>query len=118
MSDRKLGAIQENLDTSRGSGYVVGATREERHDVVIETIHLELVEVGVEGDAREVLARVRLDLRVARLAHVVLPRLLEGALVLLRRRLQHELCAEDVAQFRSVSVPAACTQNEKTSRYM
>lgn len=68
-------AVEENLNTAGRAGNVVGTTAHQRDDVVIELVHLELLQVRFEGDLGVVVALGRRDLRRLVLRHVVDPRL-------------------------------------------
>ena len=105
--DGDLLSVEEHLDALGGGGHVVGPPREQRHRVLVQRIHAELGQVGVEGDAREVVSGLVLDLGVVRLAHVVVPRLLEVPLLVLAGSLNRELCGENVAQLGAIAVPTS-----------
>ena len=75
---RQLLPVQHDLDPSTGAGDVVRAAGQQRHNVLVQLLHVELGQVGLEGHVGEVLAVKVLDLGLRRLGHVVLPGLQEN----------------------------------------
>lgn len=68
--------VEQDLHPLAGTGHIVSSAGEQRHDVLVQLLHLELCQVGLEGHTGEVVAVEELDLGLRRLSHVVLPRLM------------------------------------------
>mmetsp|Transcript_34615 Transcript_34615/g.112611 ORF Transcript_34615/g.112611 Transcript_34615/m.112611 type:complete len:515 (-) Transcript_34615:404-1948(-) len=103
-------AVEVDLAAAvRGGGHVVGAAPHDAGDVGLQGGHGEALEVGVEGDLREVrgLALDGLDGGRVALGHVVLPNLFVRLLRVRVRGLDDELGGENVGKLGSVSVAAA-----------
>lgn len=108
VGDPESLSVQEHAHVGSG-GRVVRAASEQTHRVAVERLHAELVEVGHERDAREVLLPADwIHFRLAGLVHIARPDLLEPLAVLVRARLHLEARWEDVAQLRAEPVAAAC----------
>ena len=99
-----------HLYTPGAGRNVVSSPGEQRDGVVVQRLHVELGQVGLEGDAGVVLARGVLDPVILGLAHVVLPRLAELESLparVLGGRLHRELLGEHVTQLGAVAVATA-----------
>mmetsp|Transcript_21101 Transcript_21101/g.49114 ORF Transcript_21101/g.49114 Transcript_21101/m.49114 type:complete len:214 (-) Transcript_21101:423-1064(-) len=89
---------------ARGPGDVVDTLGQQGDDVVVQTGHPELGEVGLEGDARKRLLLGGRDLRLAFRMHVLRKDLPE--LVLPIASLHYKLRGEDIRQLGPVAIPA------------
>lgn len=91
---------------------VVDTLHEESLGVIVQTLHVEALEVRIKGDLGVIIALlVVLDCRLAALAHVVCPSLLVDALaikVALVGRFHDEFGGVDVGQFSTVAISTTC----------
>jgi len=70
---RQLLPVEHDLDPAAGAGDVVRPAGQQRHKVLVQPLHVELGQVGLEGHAGEVVTVKVFDPGVGRLGHVVLP---------------------------------------------
>ena len=98
-----------HLDTlAQNACQVVHPPAHQRHRVVLERLHAELGEVGLEGDASPVVGGLAVgDLGRLLDRHVGAEDLAVAATACPVARLDHELGGEDVGQLGSVAVPAS-----------
>lgn len=65
--------VEHDLDPAAGAGDVVCPAGQQRYNVFVQLLHVELGQVRLEGHAGEVIAVKVFDPGVGRLGHVVLP---------------------------------------------
>ena len=102
-------AVEEDLGVLADvTGGVVHALAHQRHGVLLQAGHVELLEVGLERDARPVIRGLALgDHRGALLGHVVAEHLAVATLAGPVARLDDKLLAEDVGELGAVAVATA-----------
>mmetsp|Transcript_34625 Transcript_34625/g.112674 ORF Transcript_34625/g.112674 Transcript_34625/m.112674 type:complete len:321 (-) Transcript_34625:198-1160(-) len=109
IGDRQLLAVQRHPDLLVGrTGDVMSALHHEACNVIVQLLHAKLCKIRPEGDLGVVGAGEIDDLRLVLFGHVVLIRLRELLFHALVCSLDDEFRGEDVGEFGTIAVPAAC----------